>query len=96
MGQQRQCRRDRRARVSDRAQGRHLARAGRDGAVCQALVRLRRDTDGWQDLSHNFKLDNEFAAAPNGNIALTGEIDLSARLPIHRSGWPSAARSIAR
>jgi glucoamylase len=34
-------------------------------------------TDGWQDLSRNFKLDNAFAAATNGNIALTGEIDLS-------------------
>ncbi|HLW70294.1 MAG TPA: glycoside hydrolase family 15 protein [Candidatus Binataceae bacterium] len=33
-------------------------------------------TDGWQDLSRNFKLDREFASAPDGNIALTGEIDL--------------------
>jgi glucoamylase len=35
-------------------------------------------TDGWQDLSDNFKLDYQFASAPDGNIALTGEIDLSA------------------
>ena len=35
-------------------------------------------TDGWQDLSRNFKLDYRFASAPDGNIALTGEIDLSA------------------
>ena len=34
-------------------------------------------TDGWQDLSHDFKLDNDFRAALDGNIALTGEIDLS-------------------
>jgi glucoamylase len=34
-------------------------------------------TDGWQDLASNFKLDHEFAAAVNGNIALIGEIDLS-------------------
>src|SRR5713226_8507083 len=34
-------------------------------------------TDGWQDLADNFKLDHEFASAPNGNIALIGEIDLS-------------------
>ncbi|HXN85832.1 MAG TPA: glycoside hydrolase family 15 protein [Candidatus Binataceae bacterium] len=34
-------------------------------------------TDGWQDLSSNFKLDYQFAAAENGNIALIGEIDLS-------------------
>jgi glucoamylase len=34
-------------------------------------------TDGWQDLAHHFKVDYDFAAATNGNIALTGEIDLS-------------------
>ncbi len=33
-------------------------------------------TDGWQDLASNFKLDYEFAAAENGNIALSGELDL--------------------
>jgi len=33
-------------------------------------------TDGWQDLSRNYRLDYDFAAATNGNIALTGEIDL--------------------
>jgi glucoamylase len=33
-------------------------------------------TDGWQDLDDNFKMDYEFAAAPNGNVALTGEIAL--------------------
>jgi glucoamylase len=33
-------------------------------------------SDGWQDLMHNFKMDWEFRAAANGNIALTGEIDL--------------------
>jgi len=31
-------------------------------------------SDGWQDL-RNFKMDWEFRAADNGNIALTGEID---------------------
>ena len=35
-------------------------------------------TDGWQDLAANFQMDYQFAAAPNGNIALTGEIDLRA------------------
>jgi glucoamylase len=34
-------------------------------------------TDGWQDLSNNFKLDKEYGAVLNGNIALTGEIDMS-------------------
>lgn len=33
-------------------------------------------SDGWQDLSSNFKMDWEFRQADKGNIALTGEIDL--------------------
>lgn len=33
-------------------------------------------TDGWQDLSENFQMDWQFDSAANGNIALTGEIDL--------------------
>jgi glucoamylase len=31
-------------------------------------------SDGWQDLTNNFKMDWEFRAAGHGNIALTGEI----------------------
>jgi glucoamylase len=33
-------------------------------------------SDGWQDLMHGFKMDWEFRRADNGNIALTGEINL--------------------
>ena len=33
-------------------------------------------SDGWQDLMDNFQLDWEFQSAENGNIALTGEIDV--------------------
>jgi glucoamylase len=33
-------------------------------------------SDGWQDLMDNFKMDWDFRTASNGNIALTGEIDL--------------------
>jgi len=33
--------------------------------------------DGWTDLSHNFKMDWEYDAALDGNIALTAEVDLS-------------------
>ena len=33
-------------------------------------------SDGWQDLTGNFKMDWEFRKAEEGNIALTGEIDL--------------------
>jgi glucoamylase len=34
-------------------------------------------SDGWHDLMDNFKMDWSFEQAQNGNIALTGEIDLS-------------------
>jgi glucoamylase len=33
-------------------------------------------TDGWQDLAKNFRMDLEFDCAPNGNIALMGELDI--------------------
>jgi glucoamylase len=33
-------------------------------------------SDGWQDLMGNFQMDWEFPEARDGNIALTGEIDL--------------------
>ncbi len=34
-------------------------------------------SDGWTDLSHNFKMDWQYDSATDGNIALTGEIDLA-------------------
>jgi glucoamylase len=34
-------------------------------------------SDGWTDLHSDFKMDWEFTSAPDGNIALTGELDLS-------------------
>ncbi len=33
--------------------------------------------DGWTDLFHNLKMDWEYDSALDGNIALTGEVDLS-------------------
>ena len=33
-------------------------------------------SDGWTDLASNFQMDWEFDHAPNGNIALTGELGL--------------------
>ncbi|MEX2552676.1 MAG: glycoside hydrolase family 15 protein, partial [Actinomycetota bacterium] len=33
-------------------------------------------TDGWTDLADNFRMDWEFDTAEDGNIALTGELDL--------------------
>jgi glucoamylase len=35
-------------------------------------------TDGWQDLAQTYRMDWEFDCAVNGNIALTGELDLRA------------------
>jgi glucoamylase len=35
-----------------------------------------RSSDGWTDLADNFKMDWEFDSAEDGNIALTGELDL--------------------
>ena len=34
-------------------------------------------SDGWQDLSQNFQMKWEYARAENGNVGLTGEIDLA-------------------
>ncbi len=34
-------------------------------------------SDGWTDLHENLRMDYEFDRADNGNIALTGELDLS-------------------
>jgi len=35
-------------------------------------------SDGWQDLARHFDLQWHYDSAPNGNVALTGEIDLAA------------------
>jgi glucoamylase len=35
-------------------------------------------SDGWQDLSRNYQMTGDYTRAENGNIALTGEIDLAA------------------
>ena len=35
-------------------------------------------SDGWQDLSRHFGMDWEYDRAENGNVALTGEVDLAA------------------
>jgi glucoamylase len=33
-------------------------------------------SDGWRDLTENFRMDWEYGSALNGNLALTGELDL--------------------
>jgi glucoamylase len=35
-------------------------------------------SDGWQDLSNNYRMTWNYACAENGNIAMTGQIDLNA------------------
>ena len=35
-------------------------------------------SDGWQDLSQHFQLEWQYTRAENGNVALTGEVDLAA------------------
>ena len=52
-------------------------------------------SDGWQDLMDNFQMDWEYGRADDGNIALTGEIDLSAEgeftLALAFGGTPQSA-----
>src|ERR1041385_2613900 len=43
---------------------------------CRRSVGYVGFSDGWQDLMQHFRMEWEFPAAENGNIALTGEIDL--------------------
>ena len=35
-------------------------------------------SDGWQDLSQHYQMTWDYTRAENGNVALTGEIDLAA------------------
>ncbi|HEY4273714.1 MAG TPA: glycoside hydrolase family 15 protein [Candidatus Udaeobacter sp.] len=53
----------------------HLLMACSSGFSCRSVGYVGL-SDGWRDLMHNFKMDWEFRAAENGNIALTAEIDL--------------------
>ncbi|HET6948531.1 MAG TPA: glycoside hydrolase family 15 protein, partial [bacterium] len=52
-------------------------------ALAATIPFLRRScgyvgrSDGWTDLAENFEMDWEFDAAVDGNIALTGELDLA-------------------
>jgi glucoamylase len=69
------------------ARGRKLLTAFRDGihiamsCLPYSFVKLSCGyvgvSDGWTDLAHNFKMDWEYDSALDGNIALTGEVDLS-------------------
>ena len=68
------------------AKGRHFLLAYRDNAylALAPTIPFRKlscgyvgTSDGWTDLAHNLKLDWEYDNALDGNISLTGEIDLS-------------------
>jgi len=51
--------------------------AGCDRGFSRASCGFVGASDGWQDLHDNFRMDWEFERAENGNVAVTGEIDLS-------------------
>ncbi|HEY6308422.1 MAG TPA: glycoside hydrolase family 15 protein [Candidatus Angelobacter sp.] len=55
----------------------HLA-VGCDRGFARSACGFVGFSDGWQDLHDNFKMDWEFDRAENGNVAVMGEIDLSA------------------
>jgi glucoamylase len=80
------CGRGNSARVLDVA-GRRVLLAWKNGtslamaADCgftRASCGFVGQSDGWQDLQHDFRMDWEFGSAHNGNIALMGEIDVAA------------------
>ena len=68
------------------ARGRRLLLAYKEDTylAVAATVRMIKQSvgyvgvnDGWADLSHNFQMDWAYTSALDGNIALTGELDLS-------------------
>ena len=80
------CGRGNSARVLDVA-GRRVLLAWKNGtslamaADCgftRASCGFVGQSDGWQDLQQDFRMDWEFGSAHNGNIALMGEIDAAA------------------
>jgi glucoamylase len=59
-------------------------------------------SDGWQDLSQNFRLTGNYTRAEDGNVALTGEIDLIASggrfvlaLGFGRNGWEAGQQVLS-
>ena len=54
----------------------HLA-MGADVGFSRTSCGYVAASDGWQDLHDNLRMDWEFARAENGNVAATGQLDLS-------------------
>jgi glucoamylase len=50
---------------------------GCDRGFCRSSCGYVGFSDGWQDLNDNFKMDWEFDAAEDGNVAVIGQIDVS-------------------
>jgi glucoamylase len=70
------------------ADGRQILAAGKDGVWLALAASIPFSkcscgyvgrSDGWTDLADNFQMDWEFDHAPNGNVALTGELDIRTR-----------------
>jgi len=49
----------------------------RDGSVHRSVCGYVGVNDGWTDLADNYRLDWQYQEALDGNIALTGGLDLS-------------------
>ncbi|MHB2035320.1 MAG: glycoside hydrolase family 15 protein [Nitrososphaerales archaeon] len=67
------------------AAGRKILAANKEGTwlALSGSVPFKRascgfvgQSDGWTDLSDNYQMDYEFGKARNGNVALTGQLDL--------------------
>ena len=67
-------------------EGRPLLHAQREGVhlafgaaprFLQRSVGFVGFSDGWQDLMNDFRMDWQFCEAPDGNVALTAELELS-------------------
>lgn len=50
----------------------------------QKSVGFVGSSDGYQDLSRDFQMDNSFATATNGNVASTGEVNIPATAGTYR------------
>jgi glucoamylase len=51
---------------------------GSSASLVKSSVGFVGSSDGWQDLHRNFQLTEVYDRATNGNIALTGELDVAA------------------
>jgi glucoamylase len=62
-------------------EGAHLA-FGAEPEFVRRSIGFVGFSDGWQDLMNDFRMDWQFCEAPDGNVALTAELDLSRGLEV--------------